>query len=375
MSENRTGKRLIGLIINPLAGIGGKVGLKGSDGIETVEKALKLGAERVSPARSKETLDWLSSYRDEIQLATYPKEMGEDVAISTNFIPVVYGSILSGHTTAEDTIRSAQELVSIGVELLLFAGGDGTARDVLMAIDDAIPVIGIPTGVKMHSSVFAVNPVHAAELLGEYLRGRISLQEMEVMDIDEDLFRQGRVSARLFGYLRVPYSRRHVQGAKVAGFGSSSEIIPLAQDIIDRMDDKTYFILGPGTTLKAIGDQLNIDKTLLGVDLVYGKRLIGKDLNEKQLLEAINGNQTKIVVTVIGGQGYIFGRGNQQISPRVIRSVGKENIIIVSTRDKLISLDGPLYVDTGDRMLDQDLKGYTRVVTGYRLETAWKVDC
>ncbi len=366
--------RVLGLIVNPLAGIGGRVGLKGSDGIETVERAFELGAERVSAGRAGEMLCELARTQPDITLVTYPAEMGEDEARACGFSPVVLGSIAPGRTTAEDTRQAARDLRDYGVELILFAGGDGTARDIYAAIGDTVPVLGVPAGVKIHSSVYAVNPRRAAELVSEFIRGRTPIREMEVMDIDEDQFREGRVSAQLYGYLRVPYERRLVQAAKAASSGSGDSPIPLAQDVVDGMTDDYLYILGPGTTVKAIGDELGIDKTLLGVDVVQAGKLVAKDANEEQLLAITEGKAAKLVVTVIGGQGYIFGRGNQQISPRVIRRVGKENLTVVATKSKLLSLNGPLLVDTGDRECDEYLSGYIRVTTGYRQASVWKVE-
>lgn len=367
-------KKKLGLIVNPLAGIGGRVGLKGSDGIDTVKKAFAMGAEIISPARAMEALKELYPCKDEFDLITYPQEMGEDEAEECGFSPIVLGEIDPDQTTAEDTRSAACNMVEFGVDLIIFVGGDGTARDVYEAIGDKTVVLGIPSGVKIHSSVYAVNPHRAAELVKMYMRGLAPVREMEVMDIDEDLFRQGQVSARLYGYLRVPYERRLVQSAKAASLGSGN-LSTIAEAVVDSMNDDYYYILGPGTTVKAIGDELKIDKTLLGVDIIYRKQLIGKDLNEQQLLELIDGKKAKIVVTVIGGQGYIFGRGNQQISPHVIRKVGKQNIIVVATKNKLLSLHGPLLVDTGDSECDCYLSGYIRVITGYNEESAWKVEC
>ena len=373
MSKDAAKKKL-GFIVNPLAGIGGRVGLKGSDGLDTVKKAFDLGAVPFSPARATEALREISSLKDEIDLITYPFEMGQDEARECGFDAVVLGSIVSGKTTAADTRKAAQEMAELGIDLLLFVGGDGTARDIYEAVGDKVPVLGIPAGVKIHSSVYAVNPRRAAELVKVFLGGRAPLREMEVMDIDEDQFRAGRVSARLYGYLSVPFERRLVQGAKAGSSGSSESAKAIAEHIVDRMRDDYYYILGPGTTVKAVGDELGIDKTLLGVDLVHRKQLVGKDLNERQLLKRIAGKKVKIVVTVIGGQGYVFGRGNQQISPRVIREVGKSNLIVVSTQSKLVSLNGPLLVDTGDYELDESLSGYIRVITGYNEESVWKVE-
>jgi predicted polyphosphate/ATP-dependent NAD kinase len=369
--ENR---KKVGLIVNPIAGIGGRVGLKGSDGAETVRKALDLGAVRRSPTRAIEMLKEFSPIKDEIDLFTCPLEMGEDEAKACAFAPVVLGSNTSGETTASDTRKAAREMVKLGVDLLLFVGGDGTARDIYEAVGDGLPVLGIPAGVKIHSSVYAVNPRRAAELVVQFLRGRAPLREMEVMDIDEHQFRKGRVSARLYGYLRIPFEQRLVQGAKAGSSSRGEPAKAIAEHIVDHMSDEAYYILGPGTTVKAIGDELGIDKTLLGVDVVYRRALVGKDLNEEQLLATVTGKKAKIIVTVIGGQGYIFGRGNQQISPQLIKEVGKDNIVVVSTQRKLVSLNGPLLVDTGDEALDRTLAGHVRVITGYNEESVWKVE-
>jgi len=368
-------KRKVGLIVNPIAGIGGRVGLKGSDGSDTVRKALELGAVPSSPARAVEALKELSSMKDQVDLITYPFQMGQEEAEECGFTPVVLDANMTRETTAEDTKKAAREMAELGVELLLFVGGDGTARDIHEAIKDRVPVLGIPAGVKIHSSVYAVNPSRAAELVKQFLKNHAPLREMEVMDIDEQQFREGRVSARLYGYLRVPFERRLVQSAKAGSSGRGDSTKAIAEHVVDLMRDDAFYILGPGTTVKAIGDELGIDKTLLGVDLVYRKELVGKDLNEEQLLARVAGKSAKIVVTVIGGQGYIFGRGNQQISPRVIREVGKDNLVVVSTQGKLLSLKGPLLVDTGDQELDRTLAGYVRVITGYNEESVWKVEC
>jgi predicted polyphosphate/ATP-dependent NAD kinase len=265
--------------------------------------------------------------------------------------------------------------VDYGVELLLFVGGDGTARDIYEAIGEGVPVLGIPAGVKMHSSVYAVNPRRAAELVEAFLAGDAPLAQTEVMDIDEAQFREGRLSAQLYGYLSVPYAERLVQGAKIASTGAEDSPLPIAEYVVETMEDGFTYILGPGSTVKAIGDELGIDKTLLGVDVVHQGKLVGKDLNEAQLLALIEGKPVKLVVTVIGGQGYVFGRGNQQISPAVIRQVGRENVIIVATKSKLGALEGPLLADTGDPDCDTYLSGYVRVVTGYGVFTSRKLEC
>jgi predicted polyphosphate/ATP-dependent NAD kinase len=375
MRPAQAGKKKVGFIVNPIAGMGGRVGLKGSDGPETLRRAIDLGAVPFSPTRAIEALRELSSIKAEIDLVTYPFQMGEDEARECSFDPIVLGTDVSRETAAVDTKRAAREMAELGVDLLLLVGGDGTARDIYEAVGDRVPVLGVPAGVKIHSSVYAVNPRRAAELVKQFFGNRVPLRQMEVMDIDEDKFREGRVSARLHGYLRVPFERRLVQSAKAGSSGSGDSTKAIAEHVVDLMRDDEYCILGPGTTVKAIGDKLGIDKTLLGVDLVYRKELVGKDLNEEQLLTWVTGKNAKIIVTVIGGQGYVFGRGNQQISPRVIREVGKHNLIVVSTKEKLFSLNGPLLVDTGDHELDKTLAGYVRVITGYNEESVWGMEC
>ena len=375
MATGREGRHRVGLIVNPLAGIGGRVGLKGSDGIAIVERAFALGAVPAACSRTAEALSRLRDLADVIDLGTYPAEMGARVACEGGFEPTVVGSIRSGQTSGEDTQRAAADLCVWGAELIVFAGGDGTARDVTASVGETVPVIGIPAGVKIHSSVFAVTPRHAADVVRGFLASRARIEEREVLDIDEDLFRAGVVAPRLYGYLRVPCVRDLVQRAKAASRSDPSTARGVAFGVLDEMerDPGAYYILGSGSTVKALGDELHIDKTLLGVDLYHDGKLIGSDLNEAQLLEAISGHHAKIVVTVIGGQGYIFGRGNQQLSPKVIRAVGRDNIIVIATLDKLHAMDGPLRVDTGDPECDRLLAGYVRVITGERERVIWQV--
>ena len=362
-------KRKLGFIVNPIAGIGGRVGLKGSDGFEILEKARQLGAQPESPARAATALRRISRIKDDIELITYPHEMGEDEAKECQFNPTVIGSVKRGNTTSRDTQNAAQDMLEVKVDLLLFAGGDGTARDIYNAIGDKIPVLGIPAGVKIHSAVYATSPRNAGDLATMYLGGEsssIRLREAEVMDIDEQAFREDRLSAKLYGYLKVPYERRLVQSAK-AGSAAAEEaaMYDIACDFIKTMQDNYLYIFGPGTTTREIMAKLGLKNTLLGVDAVYERELVGSDLNEAQLLKMIEGKTAKIVISVIGGQGYIFGRGNQQISAKVIRKVGKENIMVVATKNKIVSLSGNLLlVDTGDDEVNKMLTGYTRVITG-----------
>lgn len=373
----KVGEKRLGLIVNPVAGIGGRVGLKGSDGAEIQKKALELGAVPESLNRAVQAFERIRSIED-LEVITYPGEMGEEAAQECGFEPTVIGSIKRGETTAEDTRNAAGEMLQLKVDLLLFAGGDGTARDIYNAIGQNLPVLGIPAGVKIHSAVFGTNPRSAGDLTVSYLRGRVSsLREAEVMDIDEEAFRQGIVSARLYGYLKIPFRTRLVQSLKIAsGPGEKASLVAIACDIAERMEDDCLYIIGPGTTTRAITSELGLDKTLIGVDVVLNRKLIATDVSEAQLLKLLHGHKAKIVVTLIGGQGCIFGRGNQQISPKVIKKVGRDNIIVVSTTEKLYSLGRQsLWVDTGDRAVDEVLCGYITVVTGYNERAVRKVSC
>lgn len=368
-------KKRLGLIINPVAGIGGRVGLKGSDGSETLKKAKALGAVSESQKRAAQALNRLDHIKDDIQVVTYPYEMGEYVALACGFDPIVIGCIKKGETTPKDTENAAREMLEYSVDILLFAGGDGTARNIYNAIGVRMPVLGIPAGVKMHSAVYAINSLNAGDLAALYLQEKATdLREAEVMDIDEDAFREGRVTAKLYGYLKVPYEKNLVQGLKSgSAVREESALLDITSFVIDNMSPEHIYIIGPGTTTRAIMDMLGLKNTLLGVDVVNQRKLVANDVNETQLLNLIEGKDAKIVVTPIGGQGYLFGRGNQQISPKVIKKIGKENIIVIAVAEKIYSLGGrPFLVDTGDAQTDKLLSGYYRVITGYNEEIVYK---
>jgi len=368
-------KSRLGLIVNPIAGIGGRVGLKGSDGAEIQRKALELGAVPQSLDRAVQALERIACLKDDLEIITYPSEMGEDAAKECGFDPIVVGSITKGKTSAEDTKNAAKEMLRLDVDLLLFAGGDGTARDIYNAVGDKMTVLGIPTGVKIHSAAFAISPRRAGDLAVSYIQRQCAVREAEIMDIDEEALRGGIVSTRLYGYLRIPFRKRLIQGAKMSSSSSEKEAIrAIAFESVERMDDILLYIVGPGTTTRAIASKLGLDKTLVGVDVIFRKKLVGTDVNEAQLLKLLRKQRAKIIITPIGGQGYLFGRGNQQISPKVIRMVGRDNIIVVATPEKINSLRGrPFLADTGDRTVDKMLSGYIRVITGYNEEIVYKI--
>ena len=358
----------IGLIANPIAGMGGSVGLKGTDG-EIIKEAMKLGANPVVPKRVEAFLSHIES-KDGIFLLVAPGKMGEELVSGKGFRYEVIGHIQQ-HTTAEDTKRIANLMLEKQIELLIFCGGDGTARDIFDAIELKIPVVAIPSGVKMFSSVFALNPKAAAQIVDKYIEETTDTLEKEVLDIDEDAFRDNRLVSKLYGYLVVPKVQNLIQNAKDSskvGRTIDENKYEIAQQIIETMEEDILYLLGPGTTVKSITDQLKLYKSLLGVDAIYNKSLIGKDLNESGIVELLDKYQkVKIIVTPIGGQGFVFGRGNKQFTPKILKRVGKKNIIIIGTEEKIKNLKC-LRIDTGNDETDEIIKGLTKVVIGYKEE-------
>ncbi|GGB47996.1 ATP-NAD kinase [Oceanisphaera marina] len=367
----------IGLIVNPLAGLGGSVALKGSDGM--AEQARALGAEPRALQRTQLALAELLELNDRFSLYTVAGEMGETVCQALNLpVTVCYQPQSRVTTTADDTRLAVTALVEQGIDLLLFAGGDGTARDVCAAAPPGLCVLGIPAGVKIHSGVYGVTPAGTGRLLARLVRGEpVSLMAADVMDIDEAAFRQGRVHAKRYGEMLIPGDLSYVQAVKVSGVESDELVLTdIADEIIERMqaEPEAYYIMGSGSTVAAVMERLGLENTLLGVDLVHRQRLVASDLDATRLHQQIAGKPGKLVITLIGGQGHIFGRGNQQLSPAVIKAVGQHNIWLLATKTKLNSLQGrPLRVDTNDPELDRQLSGLMRVITGYQDEVLVRV--
>ena len=365
----------IGLIANPIAGMGGSVGLKGTDG-DIYKDAIKMGATPITPNRVVNFLVNLKNLEN-ILFIVAPGKMGEDYVKNIDFNFKVLGEI-EENTTAEDTKRIARKMVENSIDLLVFCGGDGTARDVFDAVELKIPVVAIPSGVKMFSSVFALNPKAAAQIVNKFIEETTDMQEKEVLDIDEDAFRDNRLVSKLYGYLLVPKIQNLIQNAKDSskvGRTIDENKYEIAQQIIETMEKDTLYLLGPGTTVKSITDQLNVVKSLLGVDAIYNKSLVGEDLNENGIIELLDKyHKWKIIVSPIGGQGFVFGRGNKQFTPKILKRLGKKNIVIISTEEKIKSLKC-LRVDTDDEEVDKMLGGLTKVVIGYKEELICKIEC
>lgn len=367
----------LGFLVNPLAGIGGSVALKGSDGLETAMKALALGAEPKANLRAMLALEVLEPYKNQITIYTASGDMGENTAKQLGFnVEVVY-QYQGKHSTFKDSENLVGILQQIGVDILLFAGGDGTARNVCHKVAGYFPVLGVPAGCKIHSGVYALTPTSAGRVVEQMINKElVSFTEADVMDIDEVAFRQGIVKARRYGEMQIPCELQYIQAVKSGGKESDELVLmDIAAHVIEAMEDE-LFVIGSGSTVAALMAELALENTLLGVDLIQEQALIKQDIIESDLYQTIIESRVpvKLVITVIGGQGHIFGRGNQQLSPRVIRAIGKDNIFIIATKTKLTALSNrPLIVDTGDKALDAELSGYLPVITGFHDQVLYPV--
>ncbi|MBC8590268.1 ATP-NAD kinase family protein [Wansuia hejianensis] len=369
----------VGLIINPIAGVGGRAGLKGSDGEEILKKALERGGTLESGNKTKTALEELLELKDKVEFVTSYGAMGENIVKELGFIYELIGDNKEV-TTAYDTENIAKKLKEEKVDILVFAGGDGTARNIYNAIGLSLPCVGIPAGVKIHSAVYANNPKSAGLAIKSFIDNPLDAQmvEREVMDIDEDLFRQNIVEAKLYGYLLAPHMENLMQNPKTSSKFGTHDIEGIADEIMQRMenkDDDVCYIFGTGGTTFKILEYMGLSGSLLGVDVIQNKKIVLSDASEKELYDFIKDkNQIVLVVTAIGGQGHIFGRGNQQLSPRVIRLVQKNNLWIVASADKIHGLENnALVVDTSDPELDKEIAGYKKVIVGWEREIVIKV--
>lgn len=366
-----------GLIINPYAGIGGSVGLKGSDGEAIVAAAMAQGAEQKAMARTRVALQCLVEFKQQCRFLTCPDDMGESVlsALGLNY-QLIDLAVTAQRTCAADTRLAAQKMAEAGVDILVFAGGDGTARDIYAALHEHnqqdIAVLGIPAGVKIHSGVYGVSPVASGEVLSALIQGQlVDIKESEVRDLDEDAFRNNIVRARHYGDMRVPQLGHFVQAVKQGGVESEALVLAdIAAQVRDDMDDHpdTLYLIGSGKTTLAVMEDLGLEHTLLGIDAVLNGELLASDINENDILALFEQYpERKAILSVMGGQGHIIGRGNQQLSARVLTLLGKENVCLISTKTKLMALQGrPLLMDSGDAQLDQSWAGSIEVITGYR---------
>ncbi len=359
----------LGVVINPFAGIGGAMALKGSDGEAIRQQALAAGATKLANDKMARALTKLTAFSNLLVL-TASGEMGEHCCAALGLEHQVIYTSQSAETTPEDTENAVRELVNKGVDLILFAGGDGTARNVCSIVADNVPVLGVPAGVKIHSGVYAVTPSAAGDVVAKMLTGElVSVRQAEVRDIDESAFRQGKVRAQHYGEMQVPDELTYVQSVKMGGREDESMVINEIAEYLSEIiadDDEHLYIMGSGSTVAEVMARLGLTNTLLGVDVVKKGAVIAADVTASELLELVSQSPARLVITAIGGQGHVFGRGNQQLSPAVLRAIGRDNFWIAATKQKLQQLDGrPLRSDSGDEELDNELAGIIAVITGY----------
>lgn len=361
----------LGLIINPFAGIGGSVALKGSDGIEIREKALAAGAPQLAMQKAQIALNECIEMSDSFQIFTGVGDMGYNTASALGLNTCIVADSVPEQTEAEHTCKLVKALERTNVDLILFAGGDGTARNICESLNKNIPVLGIPAGCKIHSGVYAITPRAAGKVLSQVIKGElVSLIDAEVRDIDEVQFRQGKVIAKHFGELSVPESLRYIQAVKMGGKESDELILDdIAEYVSEIMQDNQdcLFIMGSGSTVDAIMQHCHLPNTLLGVDIVYRNTILKNDVSAEELMKLTAGKPSKLVITLIGGQGHILGRGNQQLSPQFIDQLGKDNIIVVASKAKIQGLaGGGIISDSGDQKVDEAMVGPISIITGYR---------
>lgn len=354
--------RRIGVVVNPVAGMGGRVGLKGTDG--KVDEAIERGATPRAVDRAVTALESLARHDGGIELLAAGGSMGADAAREAGFDPDVVTEPRGdapGETSAEDTREAVRAFVDRDVDLVVFVGGDGTAVDVAGVLDGAgveTPMLGVPAGVKVYSSVFGVTPQDTGTVAATYDR----VEDREINDIDEDAYRGGEVETELRAVRPVPVADE-LQASKQIGGGS---VGTLAAGFADSVTPGTTYVLGPGSTVGAIKRELGFEGSPLGVDVWRAREgdgpageLLVADATETEILEAL-GERNVAVVSPIGGQGFLFGRGNDQISPTVL---ARCDVDVVASTTKLDELD-VLRVDTGDETTDEALRGWTKVRVG-----------
>jgi predicted polyphosphate/ATP-dependent NAD kinase len=364
----------LGLIINPYAGVGGSVGLKGSDGEDIRAEAFARGAEVRALVRMQRCLAMLQPYMNDLQIYCFAGDMGETAVQHAQLNCTVVGEAQASPSGAQDTLAAVHILVKETVDVILFAGGDGTARNIadglLLEGAQHQAVLGVPAGVKMHSGVYAITPEAAGEILLCLLKKQlVNIQACDVRDIDEVAFRNGQVKTRLYASMFVPVIPQFLQQVKNSG-AAQDELVKLdiANYLIDNLQDDTLYIIGPGSTTKVFLEQLGVEGSLLGVDVILNRELVAVDITAPQLRKLLKSHLggIKLIITAIGGQGHIIGRGNQQLAPDILRRIGVDNIQIIATKEKIMSLAGrPLLVDSNDPELDRSFSGYQSVLVGY----------
>ena len=363
----------LGVLVNPYAGIGGALALKGSDGAAIREKALAAGATPLANEKMKRAIKEFKDQSTPVEYVTVSDDMGQTLLEELGISPKIVYHKQAQQTESYDTENALDAMLNHGIDLLLFAGGDGTARNVFNRVGLSTAVLGVPAGCKIHSGVFAVTPSAAGKVIEKMLNGELVSQvDGEVRDIDEDAFRSGKVIAKHYGEMRVPHDLTYVQSVKMGGVEHDELVLQdMVDDVVETIsdDDDYYYVMGSGSTVAAVMEALSLPNTLLGVDVVFQSSVVACDVTASYLetLVTTHPNKVRLVVTVIGGQGHVFGRGNQQLSPKVLQSLNKQNMLIMASKSKLNGLAGrPLLADTGDESTDALLRGPTTIITGFK---------
>lgn len=341
-----------GFLVNPVAGCGQFLNLKGSDKLTPTTCPRYISLEKA--------IEFLEMVKNvDTHFFTASGIMGKEALEKAQIKDFSTISSFEGECTSKDTENFIHELKKTDAEILIFFGGDGTARDIYDGGWD-LPVIAVPLGTKMYSSVFAVSVLKAATLFKKFSEGSLTEFSMEeVIDLDETAYLSGAIEVKTHGFLKVPVSELVVLESKAEYPETSPEGI--AEYVVEHMENDVNYLVGPGSTCKAILTELGEEGSLLGFDLVRNREVVGKDLSEKEIFEK-TGNKTVIIISPIGGQGFLIGRGNKQLSGRIISAVGFQNVMVVSSEIKMRSIE-KLYVDIDAEVEDEP--HFIKVLFGY----------
>lgn len=371
-------KLRLGFLLNPVAGAGGPVALKGSDALSTRDAVFS--GEIISPAfaRACTFFEEIKKREAQVSILCVPGPMGSDILDAVNFEYELLNCVVKRESDSIDTSNVCRALMNQGVDLIVFVGGDGTARDICETLGTQQLCLGIPAGVKMQSGVFGVHPIASAELVCALADKQSVIVELrEVRDIDEAALSRGEVNSKYFGEMKVPVHDQLVQQVKQGGGELDSLVLlDIAEELKERLqdpgknkDEEVVLVFGPGSTTQAVQHALGLEASLLGVDLFVNSESL-LDVNEEQLFEMLQRHRHKktyLILTIIGGQGHILGRGNQQLSSRVLKLIGRENICILASPHKLQQLQNrSLLIDSDDEQLNREWRGLIEVITGYR---------
>ncbi|GAB2453614.1 ATP-NAD kinase family protein [Xylanimonas ulmi] len=365
---------MIGVLVNPVAGVGGTAGLSGSDGVDIQRLAEARGGRSRAHERMAQALRVVARKVPSARLVTVAGRMGEDAVREAALSPrVVFSPTYP--TRACDTVAAVRAFIDEGVDLVLFAGGDGTARDVALSLPDGAAGLGVPSGVKMYSGVFGVSPQAAGATAAAWEGGHVPTAVRDVLDVDEETLRQKVVAPTVYSVMRVPVIAGRTQARKGSvPTGERDAVAAAAQGAFARVSAERTTAIGPGSTMRELARLIGYDKGPLGVDIVRDGVPLVRDASEADLLEVATGSPLSIVVSVIGGHGFVIGRGNQQISHRVLDAIPPTNLIVVASEQKLLDLQGrPLLIDSGDAATDDRLSGVVTVITGVRTTSRYRL--